>query len=219
MKSRYLFIPLLMTAMLSSCAQNSIYVEGAFFDKEFLKSQLVENLPDPHGEPLLYVKAHGMNNPTAYINVSPYISSDYSAFTVGDVFKYLKESFEHLYAIKQTSKYNTPSVSKYAYNILEAHEINDFITSSFYTGQSVFEGCFAFVYSSDSFLENEAGDKYLSNPHCIVITGEDTNYFSYNNKTISYSYLLIFDTHSSFWLSEDWFIRWEIIPLCVLEKN
>jgi|GEM_PF-5001488 len=204
MKSRYLFIPLLMTAMLSSCAQNNIYVEGEFFDKEFLKSQLVENLPDPHGEPLLYVKAYGMNSPTAYINVSPSISSDYSLFTAGDVFKYLKASFEHLYAIKQTtSKYNTPLVSKYAYDIMEAYEINDFITPSFYTGQSKFEGCFAFVYSSDSFLENEDGDEYLSNPHCIVITGQGTNHFSYNNKTIRYSYSLIFDTHSSFWLSED----------------
>ena len=50
MKSRYLFIPILITAMLSSCAQNSIYVEGEFFDKEFLK-KLVEtmsaDLPQP----------------------------------------------------------------------------------------------------------------------------------------------------------------------------
>lgn len=202
MKSRYLFIPLLITAMLSSCAQNSIYVEGEFFDKDFLKSQFVENLPDPYGVPLLHVKAHGMNNPTEYIDAS-LVSSDYSAFTARDVFNYLSASFEHIYAIKQTSKYSTPSVSKYAYDIIEAYEINNFITSSFYTGQSEVEGCFAFVYSSDSFLENEAGDKYLSNPHCIVITGEDTNYFSYNKKTINYTYSVIFDVNSSFWISED----------------
>ena len=107
--------------MFSSCAQNSIYVEGEFFDKEFLKSQLVENLPDPYGEPLLYVKAHGMNNPTEYIDAS-LVSSDYSAFTARDVFNYLSASFEHIYAIKQTSKYSTPSVSKYAYDVEETYE-------------------------------------------------------------------------------------------------
>ena len=210
MKSRYLFIPLLMTAMLSSCAQNSIYVEGEFFDKEFLKSQLVENLPNPYGVPLLYVKAHGMNNPTEYIDAS-LASSDYSAFTAHDVFNYLSVSFEHIYAIKQTSKYNTPLVSKYAYDVQEAYEIVDFITTSFYIGLSELEGCYAFVYSKDGFLENEDGDKYLSNPHCIVITKHGYYYFSYNKKTINYTYSLIFDTHSSFWLFEDWFIQWEII--------
>ena len=202
MKSRYLFIPLLITAMLSSCAQNSIYVEGEFFDKEFLKSQLVENLPDPYGEPLLYVKAHGMNNPTEYIDAS-LVSSDYSAFTAHDVFNYLSASFEHIYAIKQTSKYSTPSVSKYAYDVQEAYEIVDFITTSFYTGQSEVTGCYAFVYSNESFSQNENGDKYLSNPHCVVITKHGTYYFSYNNKTISYSYAVIFDTNSSFWLHEE----------------
>ena len=95
--------------MLSSCAQNSIYVEGEFFDKEFLKSQLVENLPGPYGDPLVYRKEHGNINASVYLEVSPYISSDYASFFAADVYHYLKEkSFKHLYAVDGQAKYNAP---------------------------------------------------------------------------------------------------------------
>ena len=202
MRANKIAAVILATIILSSCSSQKIYVENSFFDKAFLKEQLVENLPEPWGIPLLYAKANGMNNPTSYIDAS-LVSSDYSAFYSGDLFRYLKDSFGCLYAIVGTSKYSTPSISKYAYKIEEANEIAEFSTTSFYSSQSQID-CHAFVYSKDGFLENEAGDKYLSNPHCIVITREGSYYFSYNKKTINYTYSVIFDTHSSFWLSEDW---------------
>lgn len=192
---------ILIAVFLSSCSNQSIYIENSFFDKAFLKEQLVEDLPEPWGTPLLYAKANGMNNPTSYIEVNSYISSDYSAFYSHDVFEYLKGSFGNLYAIVGTSKYSNPGISKYAYEIEEATEITDFFTSSFYSSQSQIDCC-AFVYSNDSIATNDEGDSYLPNPHCIVITVEHAYDFSYEGKHITYSYSVIFDIHSSFWLNE-----------------
>ena len=128
MKSNKIAAIILATIVLSSCSSQNIYVENSFFDKAFLKEQLVENLPEPWGIPLLYAKANGMNNPTSYID-SSLVSSDYSAFYSGDLFRYLKDSFGCLYAIVGTSKYSTPSISKYAYKIEEANETAEFSTT------------------------------------------------------------------------------------------
>ena len=192
---------ILVTTILSSCSQQSIYIENSFFDKSLLKEHLVEHLPEPIAVPLLYVKANEMNNPTAYIDASSF-SSNQAVLYSHAVFEYLKESFEHLYAIVGTSKYSTPNISKYAYEIKEATEYEEFFTTSFYSSQSQIDGCWAFVYLNSSFSINNEGDSYLSNPHCLVITHEGVYDFSYDEKHINYSYSVIFDAHSSFWLNE-----------------
>ena len=205
MKSRYLFIPLLITAMLSSCAQNSIYVEGEFFDKDFLKSQLVENLPDPYGEPLVYRKEHGNINASVYVEVPPYISSDYASFFAADVYHYLKEkSFKHLYAVDGQAKYNAPIARQFAYKLKEADKLSEFCNNSYCSVQSrELVNTWTFVFTNGDFKENDDGDKYMESPHCIVVSVEDTYHLSYHGKTISYNYFVEIDTHSSFWLHEE----------------
>ena len=87
MKSNKIAAVILATIILSSCSSQDIYVEESFFDKAFLKEQLVENLPEPWGIPLLYAKANGMKKPTSYIDAS-LVNSDYSAFYSRDLFRY-----------------------------------------------------------------------------------------------------------------------------------
>ena len=49
MKANKIAAVILATIILSSCSSQDIYVEESFFDKAFLKEQLVENLPEPWG--------------------------------------------------------------------------------------------------------------------------------------------------------------------------
>ncbi len=191
---------LLLICSLTACAKDTLYNENSFFDKAFLKEQLVADMPKPHGDVLLYKKAFGMTNPVSYIKVSESVSSNWAGLYANDVYLYLKnKNFKYLYSVSGTNEYNAPLVSLYAYTLKEANNLDDFYVSDFYSGQRVISGCWVFVYSNGDVSLNQDSKRYLSSPYCIVISNEGRYDFSYDDRTINYTYFVEFDVHSSFW--------------------
>ncbi len=199
MKRRTLFA-LVFICSLTGCSKDALYNENSFFDESFLKDQLVSDLPDPHGDALLYKRAYGMTNPVSYIKVSETVSSNWANLYANDVYEYLKkQGFKHLYTVSGTNQYNAPLIGLYSYTLKETDSLSDCYISDFYSGQWIIDECWVFVYSNGSVSLNEDNKSYLSSPHCIIISNEGGYDFSYEDKTIKYTYFVEFDTHSSFW--------------------
>lgn len=98
--------------------------------------------------------------------------------------------------------YNTPAVSKYSYNLKESSSFTEFMVDKYYSGGSVINNPWVFVFSNGDFVENDLGDKCLQSAHCIVISKEAFYTYQYNDKTINYSYFVELDTHSIYWHCE-----------------
>lgn len=196
---RKIFIINLLIPLLFSCASNSLYKES-FFDIELLKEELVEDLPIPENEYLLYKRRYGLTNPITYINVINNISSDCSINYARDIYNYLKnKNFKYIYSVKEINgKYNAPLINLSAYILKEAKEFKDFYFEES-TLSSINTSGYAFVYSNDSILTNDDGDDYLSSSHCIIITKEGDYKLEYDDKIMNYNYYIKFDIHSSFW--------------------
>ena len=86
---RKIFIINSLILLLFSCTSNSLYKES-FFDSELLKEELVEDLPIPENEYLLYKRRYGLTNPITYINVIDNISNDCSVNYSLNIYNYLK---------------------------------------------------------------------------------------------------------------------------------
>ena len=184
----------LVSTLLSSC-DNNRYVENSFFDKELLKQEEIEDLPTAPGEPLLYKKIYGFTNAFVCMNDSE-VSSDYASFYAKTVYDYLKDkSFKYLYTISSQNYHSAPMVGMYAYTVKEAQELNDFYCENSMNG---INKAWSFVFSNKGVLENEDGEKYFDKAHCLVIH-HDGGEYTYNKKTIKYTYSIEIDTHSSFW--------------------
>ena len=186
---------LLISTLLSSCG-GSQYVENSFFDKELLRQEEIEDLPTAPGTPLLYKKIYGFTNAFVYMDASE-ASSDYASFYAHAVYEYLKgTSFKYLYTISSQNYHSAPMLGKYAYTIKEAQELDDFYAD---TAKSEMNNAWSFVFSDKDALENEDGEKYFDKAHCLVVH-HDSGDYTYNKKTIKYTYSIEIDTHSSFWL-------------------
>ena len=186
---------LLVSTLLSSCG-DSRYVENSFFDKELLKQEEIEDLPTAPGISLLYKKIYGLTNAFVYMSDSE-VSSDYASFYAQTVYEYLKEkSFKYLYTISNQNYHSAPMIGQYAYTVIEADNLDDFYIG---TENSEMNNVWTFVFSNEEPLENKDGEKYFDKAHCIVIYHYGGDY-TYNKKTIKYTYSIEIDTHSSFWL-------------------
>ena len=186
---------LLASTLLSSCGNNQ-YVENSFFDKELLKQEEIEDLPAAPGNPLLYKKVYGLTNAFVYMDASK-ASSDCASFYAQSVYEYLKEKyFKYLYTISSQNYHSAQMIGKYAYTVKDAQELTDFYGG---TAKSEMNNAWTFVFSNEEPLENTDGEKYFDKAHCIVIYHYGGDY-TYNKKTIKYTYSIEIDTHSSFWL-------------------
>ena len=196
---RKIFIINSLILLLFSCTSNSLYKES-FFDSELLKEELVEDLPIPENEYLLYKRRYGLTNPITYINVIDNISNDCSVNYSLDIYNYLKnKNFKYIYSIKEINgKYNTSLINLNAYILKEAKEFKDFNFEES-TLSSINTSGYVFVYSNDSTLNNDDGDNYFSSSHCIIITKEEDYKLEYDDKTMNFNYYIKFDIHSSFW--------------------
>lgn len=173
---------------------------NSFFSDELLEREEISDLPRPSGIIRAFYKGQGFVNPEVLVDAS-FVSSDYASMYAHKVFDYLKEkSFTHLYSVSWTNIYNTPLVSKYAYNLKEAVEFADFVVDEYYSGGAVYENPYVFVFSNGDFLENEDGNKTLQSAHCIMISREGTRFIEINDEIVNFSYTIELDINSSYWL-------------------
>lgn len=192
-------LAIISTLIFTACHNENHYVENSFFDGKLLKNEEISDLPDPLGNALLYFKGYGVTNPRAYID-SSMASSDQANMYAYSIYNYLKEkSFKYLYTVSGTNMYNTPDVSKYSYNLKESSSFTEFMVDEYYSGGSVINNPWVFVFSNGDFVENDHGDKCLESAHCIIISKEAFCTYEYNEKTINYTYFVELDTHSIFW--------------------
>ena len=188
------------TLILTACHNDNRYVENSFFDGKLLKNEEISDLPVPLGNALLYFKGYGFTNPRAYID-SSMVNSDYADMYARSIYDYLiGKSFKYLYTVSGTNMYDTPAVSKYSYNLKESSNFTEFMVDEYYSGGSVINNPWVFIFSNGDFVENDIGDKCLQSAHCIVISKEAFYTYQYNDKTINYSYFIELDIHSTFWL-------------------
>lgn len=202
MKSKIIFPVFVLLFALSACSSNEVYVDNSFFDKEILSREKIEDLPEAPGISLVYKKEHGgSTNAIVYIDASA-ASSDYALFYASAVYDYLIEkSFKHIYTVDGPSQYSSPAFRAFACKLKEARKLDDFYSDGYYRSQTKdLLKTWTFVFSNDDFKENTDGDKYMKSPHCIVISAESVYRLTYNKKTITYSYSVEIDSHSSFWL-------------------
>lgn len=188
------------TLVFTACHNDNRYIENSFFDGKLLKNEEISDLPDPLGNALLYFKGYGFTNPRVFID-SSMVSSDYANMYARSIYDYLiGKSFKYLFSISGTNMYDTPAVSKYSYNLKESSNFTEFMVDEYYSGGSVINNPWVFVFSNGDFAENDYGDKCLQSAHCIVISKEAFYTYQYNDKTINYTYFIELDTHSTFWL-------------------
>ena len=195
MKPLKIVLLLLTSVSISSCG-GSQYVENSFFDKQLLQQEEIEDLPTAPGITLLYEKIYGFTNAFVYMDDSK-SNSDYASFYAHTVYEYLKDkSFKYLYTVSEQNYHSAGLIGKYAYNVKEAVELNDFYVEIDNNG---FNNSWVFVFSNKEPLENTDGESYLDKVHCLAIHHEGGTY-TYNKKSIKYTYSIEIDTHSSFWL-------------------
>ena len=199
---KIIVLSIISLVVLTGCKKNNLWIMDSFFDNKLLKQEEVEDLPKPPGIIKAFYKGYGFTNPEVLVDAS-LVSGDYASMYAKRVLEYLKEkSFKYLYSVGTTNMYNTPLVSKYAYNLKEAVDLKDFIVEKYYSGGYIFDNPYVFVFSNKGFIENDNKDKELESPHCIIISREGSYTTEVNNQDISYSYTVELDLHSSYWWME-----------------
>ena len=183
MKSKVILLTIISTLLLTSC--DSLYVEGAFFDKKTLEECEISELPTPEGKLLRY----GSNS--LYVNSDDESRNNY----IESVFDYIKTSnFKHLYAVKYVSRGVVAPVPYYGVYVFEGNSLTDFYYES--------ENSYWFIYSNNEIKKND-DEKDIIDAHIITVF-RDNYVIKYDNKEFKMTYeIRLVKEHTCFIVSEE----------------
>ena len=157
---KILFIALSLTfaISLSSCSK-SLYHQGQFFPKDYLKKHLIEDIPNPGGN-LLFVDQNAFASPKVYFD-SSVSAKEYSM----QVLDYLKtQNYKFIYTVDRIYVYVGLTPEKEA-----AYLVKEFT----HLDECYFRDSYFFIYgNNEETYTNEKGTVFLKDEHIIRIKEE-----------------------------------------------
>ena len=160
MKKITALFTLVLAISLSSCS-HSPYHNGEFFPKDFLKEQLIEELPIPEGD-FLYVEKYGFAAPRVCVNLDVTIET-----YAEQVYNFLKkQNFKYIYTVDRVYvRIGVVPTKEAAYLVKEFTALDE----------CYFEDSYFFVFgNNEETVTNEQGTIFLKDEHMIRIKKDNS---------------------------------------------